>query len=174
LLSLGVGYGSTEIPLARRGFKIIGIDNDKDALQLATENAQSHGNGNLELEFGDLYDDFHLKYVGHGIQACVSFGVLEHFSRADLDELIKKQFEISQKMLFMVPVRTDRTLAAFDAVDQPEGNVDKEGIYRNFWTPEYWKTDILKGYHIVGEINPVALKGTKKMKFDSLVCVVTK
>jgi len=174
LLSLGIGYGSTEIPLARRGFRIIGIDNDRDVLKLAEQNARNYSNGNLRVAFGDLYGDFHLAYVEEGIQACIGFGVLEHFTREHLDELVRKQMEISPKIVFMVPVRTPRTLKAFGAEEQSEGHIDGEGIYRNFWTPEYWKHDVMAGHTIVDEIHPVALKGKKKMEFDSLVCVVSR
>jgi len=149
LLSLGVGYGQTEIPLARKGFRIIGIDNDRGVLSLLEENAKNYGFGRVEARFGNLYSDFHKDYIKKGIQACVSFGVLEHFNREDLDKINKKTIKISDKLLFMVPINTPETLRTFKAVNNPIANVDKNGIYRNFWSANFWKNEIFRGYTIL-------------------------
>lgn len=155
LLSLGAGYGLTEIPLARKGFKVIGIDNDTKLLEILRKNATKYGKGNVEVKFGDLYDDFHKEYVNQGIQACISFGVLEHFKREDLDELIKKQFEISPLILSMVPINTPKTLKAFNAVDKPVAHIDEYGIYRNFWSESHWRNNIFKNHEIIDICFPV-------------------
>ena len=149
LLSLGAGFGLTEIPLARKGFKVIGIDNDPKVLELLKENSKNYGKDNVTIVFDDLYEDFHKRYIDKGIQACVSFGVLEHFKREDLDDLIEKQFEISPLLLSMVPINTPETLKTFKAIDKPINNIDENGIYRNFWSSDFWKNDIFKEYKII-------------------------
>ena len=81
LISLGAGFGMTEIPLARKGYTVIGIDNDRQVLELLRTNAVNYGMNRVTAKFGDLYTDFHQEFVGTGIQACISFGTLEHFSK---------------------------------------------------------------------------------------------
>ena len=154
LLSLGAGFGLTEIPLARKGYRIIGIDNDTQVLKLLEENAKNYSNGNLEAKFGDLYNDFHKEYFDKNIQACISFGVLEHFTKKDLDALIKKQFLISPLIICMMPVKTPNTLKAFKAEKQPFGHIDENGIYRNFWSKEYWEKEIFYGHKIINRCDP--------------------
>lgn len=149
LLALGAGFGMTEIPLARRGYKVIGIDNDQKVLELLVENAKNYARGNLEPSFGDLYSDFHKDYINKDIQACISFGVLEHFKVEDLEEIVKKQFLISPLMICMMPIATPPTLKTFKAEEKPEANIDQFGIYRNFWPVEFWEHSILKKYDVV-------------------------
>lgn len=154
LLSLGAGFGATEIPLARQGYKIIGIDNDKEVLKMLEINAQKYAKGNLEARFGDLYEDFHKEYLDENIQACVSFGTLEHFERYDLDELIKKQFMINELIICMMPINTPETLETFKAKENPLAHIDENGIYRNFWSAEFWEKDIFGKHNIIDKCFP--------------------
>jgi SAM-dependent methyltransferase len=154
LLSLGAGYGHVEIPLARKGYDIIGIDNDKNVLELLVENTKKYASGKIEARFGDLYDDFQKDFIDKNIQACISFGVLEHFKREDLDLLVEKQFQISPLMICMMPINTPPTLKAFKAESKPEGNVDKFGIYRNFWPAEFWEHEVLGKYNVIDKCFP--------------------
>ncbi len=150
LLALGVGFGLVEIPIARRGYQIIGLDNDRGVLEILQKNAK-YAKENLTVAYGDLNSDFHLDYQGKGIQACISFGLLEHFSLEYLQVLIEKQFSISPLLICDIPVRTPATLKTFNAESKPEGHVDDCGIYRNFWTPEYWQSNIFGAYNIVAD-----------------------
>ncbi|HYD03235.1 MAG TPA: class I SAM-dependent methyltransferase [Alphaproteobacteria bacterium] len=154
LLSIGAGFGMTEIPLARKGYNVIGIDNDDQVIDLYNNNAKNYGNGKTICHKGDLYENFHKDYVGKGVQACISFGVLEHFKREDLEKLIKKQFEISPLIIAMIPVNTPDTLKSFKAEKNPEDNVDENGIYRNFWTADFWEKEIFKNYKVIDKQFP--------------------
>ena len=150
LLALGAGYGLVEIPLARRGYQVICLDNDKGVLEILRKNAK-YAQGNLTVAYGDLNSDFDLTYQGQGIQGCISFGLLEHFAFDYLPVLIKKQFAISPLLICDIPIRTPETLKTFHAENTPEGHLDNYGIYRNFWTPEYWKSNIFGEYTIVAD-----------------------
>ena len=90
LLALGAGYGLVEIPIARRGYQVICLDNDQGVLEILRDNAK-YAQGNLTVAYGDLNSDFHLDYQGKGIQACISFGLLEHFSLDDLQVIIENR-----------------------------------------------------------------------------------
>ena len=74
---------------------------------------------------------------------------MEHFTRQDLEELIKKQFMISPLIIAMVPIATPETLKSFKAQENPEGHIDENGIYRNFWTSKFWEEEIFKDYQIL-------------------------
>ncbi len=150
LLALGAGYGLVEIPIACRGYQVIALDNDRGVIEILKENAK-YAKGNLTVAYGDLNADFHLDYHRKGIQACISFGLLEHFSLDDLHVLIEKQFSISPLLICDIPIRTLETLKTFNAESNPEGHIDDYGIYRNFWTPEYWKSQIFGAYTIVAD-----------------------
>ena len=150
LLALGAGYGLIEIPIARRGYKLICVDNDKGVLEILEKNAQ-YAEGNLTVAYGDLNSDFHLDYQEKAIQACISFGLLEHFPSDDLQVIIEKQFSISPLLICDIPVNTPPTLKTFNAENKPVGHIDDYGIYRNFWTPEYWKSEIFGAYTIIAD-----------------------
>ena len=150
LLALGVGYGLVEIPMARRGYRIIGLDNDQGVLDILRQNAR-YADGRVTAVYGDLRANFHNQYLDKNIQACISFGLLEHFPIDQLKALVNRQFTISPLLLCDIPVRTSATLKTFKAVDQPVGHVDDFGIYRNFWTPEYWKSTVFKENAIIAE-----------------------
>lgn len=150
LLALGAGYGLVEIPIARRGYQVICLDNDRGVLEILGKNAK-YAQRNLTVAYGDLNSDFHLDYQGRGVQACVSFGLLEHFPLEYLSVLIEKQFSISSLLVCDIPIRTAETLKTFHAENNPEGHIDNYGIYRNFWTPEYWKSTIFGAYTIVAD-----------------------
>ncbi|NQS90400.1 hypothetical protein HQ584_11490 [Patescibacteria group bacterium] len=98
---------------------------------------------------GNLYKDFHKQFIGKGIQACISFGLLEHFTRSDLKKVIRKQFLIAPLLICIVPIKTPATLKTFEAENKPEGNIDKYGIYRNFWTLDFWEKEIFKEHHVI-------------------------
>lgn len=149
LLSLGAGYGGMEIPLARRGYKVICLDNEIDTLNLLQKNAAKYGKNNITAVYGDLYNDFHIQFIRKGIQACVSFGTMEHFVKKDIDELIKKQFCIVPFLICMIPIATPETLKTFGAETNPEGHIDEFGIYRNFWTAEFWEQEIFGQYRVI-------------------------
>ncbi|MEO1134873.1 MAG: class I SAM-dependent methyltransferase [Cyanobacteria bacterium J06639_1] len=148
ILALGAGYGLIEIPLARRGYSVIAIDNDEGVLEVLSQNAK-YAEGNLTVAYGDLSADFEADYRDRPIQACISFGLLEHFPLDKLRDLIRKQFAIAPLLICDIPVRSPETLKTFQAESQPEGHVDEFGIYRNFWTPDYWQQVVFEGYEAI-------------------------
>ncbi len=55
-LGIGVGFGGLELILASRGWRGIGIDNNRDALFLASQNAAILAQNNLIVCYADIYD----------------------------------------------------------------------------------------------------------------------
>lgn len=57
ILDLGCGFGRHSIELAKRGYKVVGVDRSNELLEIARENAKKEGLINLEfycMEYKDL------------------------------------------------------------------------------------------------------------------------
>jgi hypothetical protein len=70
-----------------------------------------------------------------------------------------------------MPVKTEATLKAYRVQDQDaEGNVDSDGIYRNFWDQRTWVDVVLRGFQVLEhfvERAPPTIGG-----FDELTIVI--
>ncbi len=157
LVELGIGSGISALPLVERGFKVIGIDNDVEALNMCKSNATNYSSSpeNLKLVQGDLYNpDWHKQFCNKGVAACVSYGVLEHFEQETLDLLVQQQLEIASLLIAVIPVNTPQSLIAFEAAGDPNGDVDSNGIFRRFLKEETWDEIFVKnGGEIVRKFN---------------------
>lgn len=148
VLDLGCGLGCTSVPLSTFGFRITGIDNDKNVVKAAKHNAKEFGN-EIEILEGDAFE-IDTIFGKDSFDACISGGLLEHFDKTKIRELVEKQLFVAPLMIASMPVRTGATLKAYGAREEKGCvHVDKEGIYRNFWDEETWIKDILKGFNIV-------------------------
>lgn len=147
ILELGVGSGLSALPLIARGYTIIGLDNDLEALDMCRENVQfSSAPDKLTLVQADLYDpDWYRQFVDQNIQGIVSYGVLEHFTEQYLKTLIPQHFAIASRAIAMMPINTPRTLVTYGATGKEDGDVSSaNGIFRIFRTEKYWKENILQ------------------------------
>ena len=150
-LGLGVGYGGIELVLASRGWRGLGIDNNRDALFLASQNASILAPNNLMVCYSDIYDEnqFPAFFEGKGISACLSFGVMEHFKPEDIPAMIQRQFLIAPLVICMVPVSTESTLKFFGASKAGPHVETKTGIYRVLQTSEWWKKNIFSSNKLI-------------------------
>lgn len=141
LLEIGVGVGGTALPLLNRGYKIIGVDNDSEVIAMCKKNVQlTPDSENLRLIETDLYNpNWHEQFENQSIRAVVSYGILEHFHEEALQTLMKQQLKIAPTIIAMMPINTPRSLNAFLATGEYEGDIDKNGIFRRFLTGEQWE-----------------------------------
>jgi SAM-dependent methyltransferase len=148
ILNLGCGLGVSSIPLSRLGFRVVGVDNDPRVVEAAQQNANNFG-GDCRIILGDVFDIVEL--FGHdSFDACDSGGLLEHFDREQVRSLVERQLLVAPLVLANMPVKTPATLRAYGVQDQDaEGNLDSDGIYRNFWDERTWVDDVLHGFHVV-------------------------
>lgn len=147
ILSLGCGLGVSSIPLSTFGFRVVGIDNDPRVVEAATANGKSFG-GDYQVVLGDAFDIVEL-FGKDAFDACDSGGLLEHFDRARVRELVSKQLLVAPVVIANMPVKTEATLRAYRVTEEEaEGNVDPDGIYRNFWDESTWVRDVLRGFHV--------------------------
>lgn len=149
-LGLGVGYGGTELILANRGWRGIGIDNNRDALFLASQNARVLAPNHLVVCHADIYkaSQFPGFFAGKGFSACISFGVMEHFKPADIPVMIQRQFQIAPLIICMVPISTEGTLKCFEAAGVGPHVQTKSGIYRVLQTPEWWEKEVFGSHKL--------------------------
>jgi 2-polyprenyl-3-methyl-5-hydroxy-6-metoxy-1,4-benzoquinol methylase len=80
ILDLGVGTGWTSIMLAKRGFKVVGIDISSDMIELANDNKKKEGLENIEFHVCDFED---LNYLEE-FDAAIFYDCLHHAEDEEL------------------------------------------------------------------------------------------
>ena len=78
ILDLGCGLGVGSVPLSTFGYRITGIDNDPKVVEAARENAKKFGK-DIQIVHGDIFD-IDKMIEPDSFDACISGGLLEHFS----------------------------------------------------------------------------------------------
>jgi len=148
ILDLGCGLGCEAVPLSSLGYKIAGIDNDKRVVEAARQNGKNFG-GDIEIIEGDIFklDKIFDKNL---FDACISGGVLEHFKKEDVRKLVNLQLKLAPLVIASMPVKTTKSMKAYSfSKSNAINNIDKNGIYRNFWSEDEWTNKILKNYNII-------------------------
>ena len=135
VLDLGCGLGVSSIPLSTFGYEITGIDNDMKVVEAARINADTFGK-DIQIIHGDIFD-IDKMFEPNSFNACMSGGLLEHFSESQIKELIDKQLHIAPRLIASMPI------ASFP------GEKWDDGIFRNLWSEEYWLKDVLENYNVV-------------------------
>ena len=146
ILDIGCGLGVTSVPLSTFGYKITGIDHDKKVIEAAAENGKKFGK---EILF-QLLDIFNMdkEYGKDSFDVCISGGVLEHFSRDEIRDIIDKQLHLAPLVIASFPIRTSRTLKHYGVKEIHGKEVCCDKIHRNLWTEHQWKEDILQFYEV--------------------------
>jgi len=144
ILETGCGLGRTAIPLSIDGYKVTGIDNDKKVIEAAKKNAEKFGK-NIKIVYGDIFNIDKI-FEKDSSDACISTGVLEHFSKAQIKKLVNKQLYIAPIVILEVQTSTYKDIS-IEYEDYKK--VIKNIPYTNFWTSDYWLNNILKGYNIL-------------------------
>jgi len=154
-LGIGVGFGGLELVLANRGWRGLGIDNNRDALFLAAQNSALLAQNRLMVCYADIYDPAQVPgfFSGKGITACVSFGVMEHFKPHEIRHMIERQLEIAPRVICMVPVGTPPTLKFFGANKTGPHIEKKSGIYRVLQPPQWWDDNVFDGCNVLTAID---------------------
>jgi len=99
ILDAGCGFGKWVIYLSKRGYNIIGVDNNK----LVIEKLKNFDNS-LQVELGDILN---LKYPDNYFDACISMGVVEHFEEGPLSALKEVYRVLKPKGLIFVSTPTN-------------------------------------------------------------------
>lgn len=125
VLDCGCGFGGTAIPLSHYGFRVVCIDNDEKVLECAIENGERFGN-EIIFELADISDIVE-NFGPDSFDACISGGVMEHFTEDDIIRLLGLQLKVAPIVIFSVPLGKEN-----------KTEVDEHGIYKNLWKKDRW------------------------------------
>ena len=98
----GCGFGKWVIYLKRRGYNILGIDNNEIAIAKLKD-----FDGSLQVELGDILD---VHYPDSSFDAYISMGVIEHFEDGPLPALKEAYRVLKPNGLIFVSVPTVNTI----------------------------------------------------------------
>ncbi|MBI5065267.1 class I SAM-dependent methyltransferase [Candidatus Woesearchaeota archaeon] len=93
ILEVGTGTGVMSILLSHLGYQTTAIDNDQKVLDNAKKNSEKF-NGKVKFEKADT---FKLPYSDKSFDVTFSQGLIEHFSNADIEKMLKEQMRVSKK-----------------------------------------------------------------------------
>ena len=117
--------------MAYDGYDISGLDSSKDIIQLAKQ---------LEIDYFGINkvnyinkSMFEIDMLGKTYDLCYSVGVLEHFEDDKIVDVIKKQLNISKKVIIVIPTTW------FDNNETIHGD-------DRFLKLKYWRILINKSY----------------------------
>ena len=171
ILELGCGLGVSSIPLSTFGYRVVGVDHDPRVVYAARRNAQRFGT-DYRVVLGDVFD-IERRFGPDSFDACDSGGLLEHFDRSRIRRLVGAQLRLAPRVLATMPVRTADTLTAYGVDEEhAEANVDRYGIYRNFWDEPTWLHDVLRGFRVREHF--VEKADVSIGAFDELTVVLTR
>ena len=112
-----------------------GIDNDLKVVEVARANAEKFGK-DIQIIHGNIFD-IDKMFEPDSFDACMSGGLLEHFSETRIRELVRKQLVVAPKLIASMPI------ASYP------GEKWDDGIYRNLWDEKYWLDEILTEFKVV-------------------------
>ena len=153
IVELGAGDGRVAIAIAREGFDVTAIDNDKDLLRIAKRNARKFDGKMIfkALDFNDALKEF----GADSFDACTHQGVLEHFSIQTIRKILRMQLQIAPLVIFSVPIDSKRNRRYF------YGGL----VMHNIWPAAFWKENVLKSFEIVDS-------AMAKQRTDNLIVVI--
>ena len=147
LIDCGCGLGANSIPLSKYGYKILGIDNNKQIIKYARINNRKF-NGKVKFKVMDIFkiDKYFKK---DSFDACIHGGVIEHFPKKQIPRILKKQLKVAPLIIFFSPINTKTTLKFYGVKNPTKSRVYFDGVYRNLWKPSYWINNVLKGFNVI-------------------------
>tara|TARA_Y100000310_G_C20559212_1_gene752180 strand:+ start:378 stop:983 length:606 start_codon:yes stop_codon:yes gene_type:complete len=153
LLEVGCGGARLAICISRLGYSVTATDNDPDVLEIASRNGKEYG-GEIKFRQSDAFKIDEV-FGLDSFDACTHHGVIEHFEKGQIVDMLERQLKVAKYLVFGLPVLTESNVKQFDG----------DGIYRNLWTTKKWVNDILSSFNIV-ECFDV------RHKSDDMVCVI--
>lgn len=145
ILDIGCGLGIMSVSLSALGYDITGIDNDKKVMEAAKINAKNFGK-KIKIMYMDIFD-IDKRFKKDSFDACVSSGVLEHFSEEQIKDIVKKQLYLAPVVIATMPIALKEDIK--EEYKDYNKKICRDGMYRNLWTPNYWINNVLKDFKIL-------------------------
>ncbi len=153
LLEVGCGGARLAICLSTFGFKVTAAELDAKVLEIARMNGRNFGKDICFMQADAFKIDENFK--PNSFDACTHHGVIEHFEKKQIVELLEKQLKLADYIIFGLPILSESNIKQFEG----------DGIYRNLWSIDKWVNDILESFNVV-EYYQV------RHKSDDMVCVI--
>lgn len=138
VLEAACGPGYTAIPLAHH-FKVTAFDRDERVLAAAEENAKKYG-GDIEFIKADFSGIVKI-FGGDSFDAVSSGGVLEHFQKDKIRELMVLQLQVAPIVFASMPLFTQDKVDAHNSL----------GIETFHYSKDDWLEDIFVDFNILEE-----------------------
>jgi len=160
ILEAGSGSSSNSIYLSNKGYDVVAVDNDKKILSLAKNLSESFKNKPKFIKK-------EIKNFNGSYSVIFSHGVLEHFKDKEIIELINKELELGEHIIFSVPsdffkkaqaINGDERFMSVkkwrDLISKSNGKIVEEFSY--FYDPDNLKLFLLKFiFKFTGGILPI-------------------
>jgi SAM-dependent methyltransferase len=146
ILDCGCGLGCMAVSLSAMGYEVIGIDNDPHVVKAARQNARNFGK-RIDIVRMDI-KNIDKAFQQHEFDICVSGGVMEHFPKQQILDLLSKQLYCAPLVFMDVPIYNEEDPPSYK---DSEKKICGDGIYRNLWTAAYWTDEILIDFTIISQ-----------------------
>ncbi|MEK7564573.1 MAG: methyltransferase domain-containing protein [Patescibacteria group bacterium] len=137
ILDLGSGRGLVAKHLAEMGFKVTGIDFDKDIVAKTSEEIENWGlKDNLKFLEADV---FHLPFPDASFDAVCDIGLLQNLYKEDWDKYIIEINRVLKPGGFYVNLtvsRKTKTFLGFSPINSSDGEYDNLGLHYHFFDTE--------------------------------------
>ncbi|MBI2548838.1 class I SAM-dependent methyltransferase [Candidatus Woesearchaeota archaeon] len=155
ILECGCGLGRTVMSMAHDGFRVVAIDHNRKMLAIAKQSATNLGLARkIRFIRLDLFDIDQM-FKPYSFDCITHQGVVEHYSKTEIEKILLKQLKIAPILIFSVPLKTEFN----------ERKYFVDHIYRNLWTTGVWLNDVLKSFNIVEQ-------KVVKQRSDNLLIVI--
>lgn len=148
IIELGSGTGILALYISTFGKEVSALDKDMDMIKLSKKYFyKKFKNNNIKY----IYSDIENFCTSEKYDVCYSIGLLEHYSDEEIINLINKQLEISEFVIFGIPTKY------FDENKKMYGN-------ERYLPIKYWRKIIKKsGCKIIEESSYHYLNFTKRI-----------
>jgi ubiquinone/menaquinone biosynthesis C-methylase UbiE len=137
VLDLGSGRGLIAKNLAEMGFKVIGIDFEKEIVQKANAEIKNWKlQGKLKFIEADI---FHLPFTDMSFDGVCDFGLLENLYREDWGAYANEINRVLRPGGFYLNVslsRKTKNFFEFSPINSKDGELEKDGVHYHFFEKE--------------------------------------
>lgn len=137
ILDIGSGRGLIAKNLAEMGFKVIGIDFEKDIVEKANIEIKSWGlEGKLKFVEADI---FNIPFTDASFDGVCDFGLLENLYKEDWGAYANEINRILRPGGFYLNVtlsRKTKNFLNFSPINSKDGELEKDGVHYHFFEKE--------------------------------------
>ncbi|MCF7835598.1 MAG: class I SAM-dependent methyltransferase [Candidatus Marinimicrobia bacterium] len=150
ILDVGSGRGMWSFELAEMGYRVIGIDYAKNAVDKANNGSKDRGlEGKIKFVEGDVLN---MPFKESTFDAVVDFGLMQHLHKNDWDKYIKEVSRVTRTEGFFLKVvfsKETTSFLGFNPKESETADFEKDGIHYHFFTKEEIAEIFEKNFEII-------------------------